>query len=248
VAHPGYRRPGLASESVAPGSWSAMSARLLLDRSSGPSGVDVHAGTLFLGRYLKNYDPRGGTGVLLGLGSTFDIDARALGPVWDRVGSVGLVGPVLELTVDRPPAGLVLSLSGAYSFGMIQSLAYSLNREMLTGAVIRTSLRGAGCYYGHGVTSRGHLALRLLSLELALASDLGLFRSIQGRDRLQERLETDFALEDFRAHWSALMSVPMWRGVRLAGRLERDQRKSQFLNRNASAGETRLGLVFAFAL
>jgi Domain of unknown function (DUF3943) len=248
VAHPGYRQPGHASEGVAPGAWSALSARLRLDRASGLSGVDLHAGTLFVGRYLKDYDPGGGAGLLLGLGSSFDFDTRALGPTWDRIGSVGLLGPVIELTVDRPRFGLFLSLSGAYSFAMIQSLAYVLHGEMLSGAVIRTSLRGVGCYYGHGLTSRAQLALRLMKLEVALAGDVGLFRSIQGRDRFQERLDADFTLEDRRTSWSAQVAVPLWRGVRLAGRLEKDGRRSQLLNQTSTAAETRVLLLFAFAL
>jgi hypothetical protein len=248
VAHSGYRRPGRGSESVAPGSWSALSARALLDRADGPTGLDFHASTLFLGRYFKSYDPGGGAGLLLGLGGSFDIDGRDLGPDWDRVGSVGLLGPKIELTVDRPWLGLALSLSSAYSFAMIQSLAYALHGEALSGRVIRTSLRGAGYYYGHGLISNAQLAARVLFFEIALAGDLGLFRSIQGRDRFQERLEGDFSLRDSRTSSSAQLSVPLARGVRLAGRLEKERRQSQLLDLTARSGETRLGLLVGFSL
>jgi hypothetical protein len=248
VSHSGYRRPGRGSETVAPGSWSALSAGVLLDRTDGPTGVDFHANTLFIGRYLKSYDPGGGAGLMLGLGGSFDIDARDLGPNWDRVGSVGLLGPRLELTVDRPWLGLALSLSAAYSFAMIESLAYALHGEALSGRIIRTSLRGAGYYYGHGLISSAQLAVRVLFFELALAGNFGLFRSIEGRDRFQERLDTDFSLHDSRSSSSAQLSVPLARGVRLAGRLEKERRRSQLLDLSATAGETRLGLLVGFAL
>jgi hypothetical protein len=248
VAHHGYREPGQASEAVAPGAWSGLSARVLLDRATGPSGVGVRAETLFLGHYLRSYAPDRGAGLMLGLGGSFDFDSRSLGAKWDRVGSVGLIGPMTELTVDRPGLSLSLSLSAAYSFAMVESLAYALHGDALGASVIRTSLRGAGYYFGHGLTSTANLRLRVAFVEAELAGDLGLFRSIQGRDRFQERLDSDFSLSDLRADGSALVSAPLTRGLRLGGRYERILRHSQLLRRTATADETRLELLLAFSM
>jgi hypothetical protein len=244
VAHPGYRRPGEGATTVGPGQWSAVGARLLLDRGEGTRGLSLRSSTLFGGRYFKHYsDGLRGWGLLLGLGGSFSYDVRALDPGWDRVASVGLLGPMTELTLDQSWFHLRLSCAAYYSFGLLQSLAYPGHADALAHRTIKTSLRDGGYYYGHGLTTASALRLRLASLELAFTQDLGAFTSLDGRDRFQEKLDHDFSLNDVRAAWSALASVRLFRGpVWVTGRVETLKRRSHLLAWTSHADESRLGL------
>jgi hypothetical protein len=242
VAHPGYRRPGEGATNVGPGLWSGIRARLLLDRGQGSRGFSLRSHTLFGGRYLKHYtDGPRGWGLLLGLGGTFAYDVRALDPGNDRVASVGLLGPMTELTVDQGWLHLRLSAAAHYSFGLLQSLAYAAHAESLGGRTIKTSLHDGGYYYGHGVTATSGLRLRVAALELAFTQDLGVFRSLEGKDRFQEKLDHDVALGDLRATSAALASLRLLGGpVWLTGRLETIRRRSHLLDWVARADESRL--------
>jgi hypothetical protein len=243
VTHAGYRQPGQASVVVGPGTWSGISLRVLTAQRGAPQGVAVHAKTLFAGRYARSYlDVDRGAGLLLGVGGSFDYEVRALASGWDRVASVGLLGPTAELTFDRPWLHARLALSGAYSFGILQSLAFRLYGAGLPLEALKTTLRREGYYYAHGVTANAALTLRVNIVELALGSDLGLFRSLQGRDRYQERLGQELALNDRRTTWSAVVALRLLGGLSLAGRVEKIERRSHLAGRTASADETRLGL------
>jgi hypothetical protein len=245
VAHPGYRRPGEGATTVGPGLWSGLALRLLLDRGQGSRGFALRSSTLFGGRYLRHYtDGPRGWGLLLGLGGTFSYDVRALDPGWDRVASVGLLGPMSELTLDQGWFHLRLSASAHYSFGLLQSLAYAGHAEALVRRTIKTSLHDGGYYYGHGLTAATALRVRVSALELAVTQDLGLFRSLDGRDRFQEKLEHDFPLTDRRATWSALASLRLFGGpLWLTGRLETLRRRSHLLDWTVHADENRVGLA-----
>jgi hypothetical protein len=246
IAHPGYRRPGDGAAAVAPGSWSGIALRLLVDRGQGVQGFALRSNTLYGGRYLKHYidlDGPRGWGLLLGLGGTFSYEVRDLNPGTDRVASVGLLGPMTELAFDESWFHLRLSASAHYSFALLQSLAYALHADALSRQTIKTSLHDGGYYYGHGLTGTAALRLRLAAVELALTQDLGLFRSLEGRDRFQEKLDHDFALTEERAAWSALASLRLFGGpVWLTGQLETLRRRSHLLAWTTHVDETRLGL------
>jgi Domain of unknown function (DUF3943) len=242
VAHAGYRQPGRSSVVVGPGVWSGLSLRLLTEGSA-PQGVAVHGRTLFAGRYAKSYlEPGDGQGLLLGVGGTFDYDVRALDPGWDRVASVGLLGPMTELTVDRPWLHLRLSLSAAYSFAILSSLAWRVYGASVPPEDVQTSLRTEGYYYGHGITGSGALTLRVSLVEVALTADVGLFRSLDGRDRFEEERRADLSLRDTRATFTAMAALRVVGGLSITGRVEKVQRTSRLLDRTVSADETRLGL------
>jgi hypothetical protein len=242
VAHAGYRQPGTSSVVVGPGVWSGLSLRLLTEGSA-PQGVSVHGRTLFAGRYAKSYVERGdGEGLLLGVGGSFNYDVRMLDPGWDRVASVGLLGPMTELTVDRPWLHLRLSLSAAYSFAILTSLAWRIYGASVPPEDVQTSLREEGYYYGHGITGNAALTLRVSLVEVALTSDVGLFRSLDGRDRYEERRRADLSLHDTRATFTAMAALRVFAGLAVTGRIERVERTSRMLDRTVSADETRLGL------
>jgi hypothetical protein len=248
VAQRGYRQPGQGSATVGPGRWSGIALALRLSPQGQPRGLTVRGNSLFGGLYLRRYDQeRHGAGLLLGLGGTFDFDVSALRTGWDQVSSVGLLGPTLELTIDRPWLALRLSLSAAYDFALVESLAFALHGPQLVPSSVKAPLRSGSYYYAQGMTSHAGLTMRVRRVELDVSGDLGLFFSLQGRDRFQERLHAEFGLHDSRARASVTLSLAVTRRLRLAGTVERVERRSHLLGWTVAENERRMGVSAALA-
>jgi hypothetical protein len=236
VAHPGYRRPGRRITRVRAGQWSRLAGRLLLDSGGPPTGYAFHSSTVLLGSYLRRYapadDPRAappGLGLLLAVGTSFDYQARELRGAWERLASVGLLGPAIELTAEGNDVGMRLALAAHYSVGLVQSATYADDGPLALPAWRKTSpLRNDGYYHGHGLTGAASLMVRLARLELAMSSELQAFRSLAGRDRFQERLRAEPSLADRRFTRALSGGVTPFRGrLRLASRLEHVRRHSR---------------------
>lgn len=253
VSHRGYRRPGHRTVTVGPGAWTELAARLFFD-SDTVEGFNLHSSALVVGRYTRHYAERDpseswrttrprGWGLLFGLGTAFDYHARELNPWLDKIVSAGLLGPTAELSAESGSFGVRLALSSYYSFAMVQSLAYMADASPASPLAVNTALRNQGYYYGHGVTSLGLLAFRIGDVELSVAADFGAYWSINGRDRFQERLESDISLSDTRSSGVAAAGVRPWGGpILIAGRLERLERIGHMGSSSASSEETRAGV------
>jgi hypothetical protein len=120
VAHPSYRRPGRRVTAVRPGEWTRMAGGLQLGPRGVPVGYAFHSSTVLWGRYLRSiaerapgasrHQPLRGTGLMLGLGSSFDYLGRDLPGGWERLASAGLLGPAAEFTADGDSVGLRLAV------------------------------------------------------------------------------------------------------------------------------------------
>lgn len=126
-----YRSPGAGVSTAGPGQWSSARARWLMDdRVLRGSSFDADA--LVVGRYVRHYREEYGTsrepdgwGVLVGLSSTFDYQARQLATAFDRTAAAGIVGPVCEASARRGSLSLRFWLGVTHGFAHVTSLAYA---------------------------------------------------------------------------------------------------------------------------
>ena len=241
VAHPSYRRPGRRITAVRPGEWTRMAGGLQLSSSGEPVGYAFHSSMVLWGRYLRAIAERAldadrrrplrGTGLMLGLGSSFDYQGRALPGGWERLASAGLLGPAAELTVDRHDVGLRLAVTGQYSLGLMRSPSYAAFGP----------LGNQVYYHAHGLMARSSLALRLWRLELGVDADLWALRALEGADDLRG----EPALADARRTISVLAGLQPFRHgrLRLTGRLDQVRRRSRAYGASLVSYERRAGLA-----
>lgn len=250
VAHRAYQRPGRGTTTALPGQWTLFDGRALFSERA-VRGTDFHAHVLLYGRYLRRYEessgevrrPTNGRGLLIGVGSAFDYDARDLEPVWDRTASAGLLGPMLELAVRRGSFAIRAALSVQYSIALVQSLAYPSAAVAFSSLFIKSELRQQGYYYAQGVTSFSSLAIDLGAFDLGVDGRWGRYRSLDEGDRYQGQLQDNFALDDTRIFLRAAAAARPFRGpLRLVLGLDQTYRTSRLPGYEATANETRTGL------
>jgi hypothetical protein len=243
VDHDGYRRPGHGWSSVSPGAWTAFSVSSLIN-SRGLRGLETHAEGTWWGRYFRDYAQAEGTapgeeaaarridgrGLMLGLGSTFDYDARDVRFEWDRVVTVGLAGPMLEYVTRHGALTARAAFTAQYGFAMVTSLAYTAAAPSLATQIIKTSLEEQGYYYAQSLTSAATLSLEDEPLSIYLRARLGAFWSIDRGDRFQSQLTNNFSLHDRRLHLRAAGTLRILGGpLRLILAFDQINRDSELL-------------------
>jgi len=215
VSHRAYERPGSGSVAVWPGQWTSLYG----DGRFGPMRIDgvwFHANTVWGGRYDRRYvsvgdetdvpsgRPTRGWGTMLGLGSAFDYRLRDLPQVHDRIGSLGIGGPVFELAARRD-ISFRLTLSAQYAFAVIGSIAYRDGYRSVIGQDIKTSLRYSGYYYGHGLVSAATTSLDLGPIGFTGAARGAWYWSIDEGDPAQSSIDRAVTLRDSRLYLSGAM-------------------------------------------
>ena len=217
TTHRLYRRAGEGRSTARPGQWTTLAADWLL-ASGGTRGVLFHADSVAVGDYRRRYDPAfeaagpDGWGRLLAVGSAYDYSSRAFGTSWDRVMSVGIAGPVLEVTATRREIELRGKAALYYGFAQVTSLAYAHVAESLTGQDIRTVLQRQGYYYGQAVLPSAEVDATYGRVRLTLAGRAGAYWSIDHDDSHQSQLTNRFSLRDLRLRTSTALSLQPSRG------------------------------------
>jgi hypothetical protein len=174
--------------------------------------------------------PARGWGTLLGLGSVFDYRLRDLPSVHDRIGSLGIAGPMFELS-RRGDTYLRVSLSAQYAFAIIGSMAYREAFYSLIGQDFKTPLRDSGYYYGQGVVSAATAVLDLGPVGFVADGRGAWYWSINEGDPEQSTLQRDVRLSDSRVYVSgAMWTRPAVGGVRLGLAVEHVWRASHMLD------------------
>ena len=222
------------------------------------AGVWFHAATVWAGRYDRNYRaqadetdvpvngarPRG-WGTLIGLGSVFDYRLRDLPKMHDRTATLGLAGPMFELSA-RSSVLVRLSLSAQYAFAIIGSMAYRADYASVDGQVIKTSLLYSGYYYAHGVTSAATLTLDLGPVGFTGDARGGWYWSIDSGDPSQSAIQRDVLLRDTRIYLSGSMWARPFSGTRFGLTVEQVWRASYMLDAGVIGTETNILATAAF--
>ena len=246
TTHALYRQPGSGASTAQPGQWTNLGGRWFVDDGS-IQGAFVHADSLVLGRYLRAYGdligPSGepdGHGLLLGAGSSFDYDARSLPAMWDRTLAVGLLGPMVELSVRRGPLALRAAFAASYGFAQVTSLAYPDAAPTFANVTIKTELQQEGYYFAQGLLLSATLEGELGHVRLTLDGRSQSFWSFNSDDDYQSTIQNNFSLRDSRLFLSAVASwQPLGGPVRLALAFDDDARESHLPGYRTQADERR---------
>jgi hypothetical protein len=246
-----YERPGRGSTTVGPGQFSGLFA----DGRFGEGRLDgiwVNARTVWSGRYDRSYrtnlgdtdiptlDRSGiaGSGWMLGVGSSFDYRLRDLPRTHDRIASVGIAGPVFEMSARR---GVVVraSFTLQYAFAIIGSMAFRAASPSLLDDVIKTPLRDGGYYYAHGAVSAATVSVDLGPVGFSGDARGGAYWSIDAGDPAQSTIQREVLLRDTRLYLSAAMwSRPLVGALRFGLEVEHVRRTSTMLEARVFGTET----------
>jgi hypothetical protein len=234
TTHALYRQPGAGASTARPGQWTNFGGRWFIDDGS-IRGAFVHADSIVLGRYLRDYGevigPSGepdGHGLLLGVGSSFDYDARSLPASWDRTLAVGLLGPMVELAARRGRLALRAAFAASYGFAQVTSLAYAEAAPAFANVIIKTELQQEGYYFAQGLLTFATVEAELSDVRLTLDGRSQSFWSFNSDDDRQSTIQNNFSLRDTRLFLSAVASwQPLGGPVRLALAFDDDVRDSR---------------------
>jgi len=197
-----YLRPGRGVSTARPGQWSSLAAGWLVSDGNIDS-VAVHADSLVIGRYLRDYGdvlgPSGepdGRGLLLGLGSSFDYDGRSLPAVLDRTLAIGLLGPLVEVEARRGRAIFRAALAASYGFGQVTSLAWAQAAGSFADVRVKSELQIHGYYFAQGLLTFAKLEAELGDIRLRFDARGQQFWSFDSADDHQGQLQNNFPLHD----------------------------------------------------
>jgi hypothetical protein len=249
-AHSLYERPGWGASTAWPGQWSSIGARWLMNDGT-IDGVAFHADSLIVGRYYRKYDDvfsgsdgPNGRGLLVGFGSSFDYDGRALPQVYDRTLAVGLGGPLLQFEARRGRLAVRAFLALSYGFGQITSLAWAEASSQFAAVRVKSPVQTRGYYFGQGLLSFGRLEAELGDFRVQFDGRGQNFWSFNSADDHQAQLQNNFSLYDTQIFLTASAALQPFGGpVRLTFEFDDIQRDSRLPGTVATSTERRLGGV-----
>jgi hypothetical protein len=176
-----------------------------------------------LGRFIQNIsEDNKGYSFYYGLGSAFyvyvkrpvvDYDAEKVSIDYpedfhfenprefrDKLGAVHIIGPVFDVAYFSRPWFFRLRTEGYLSFGMIN--AWALNKYSLDYPVqgMKTTLTYYGYYYALGPALESSAEIGYQNLRLDGFINYQYYRSLQGRDRFQDKILDDSVIRDSRWH------------------------------------------------
>jgi hypothetical protein len=218
TTNPHYQQAGSGRSTARPGQWTTLEAEWLIGTGQ-VGGTSFHADSIAWGRYVRRFDDGAtrGWGRLIAVGASFDYDSRLLPSGWDRVMSVGLVGPMVELTSSRLPFELRARAAIYYGFSQVTSLEYPALASSLSGEVISGVLRNNGYYYAQAILPSAEVEARYGQFRIGLRGRGGEFWSLNHDDAHQGQLTDNFALHDARLTTAASVAVQPYCGpLRLA--------------------------------
>jgi hypothetical protein len=184
---------------------------------------------------------------MLALGSVYDYRLRDLPTMHDRFTTLGLGGPMFELSA-RGRVHVRLSLSAHYAFAIVGSMAYRAGYASVFGQTIKTSLRYSGYYYAHGATSAATLIVDLGPVGFTGDARGGWYWSIDSGDPAQSALDRAVMLRDTRLYLTGAMWSRPITGVRFGLTVEHVRRTSTMLDSTVIGTESNVlaGAAFGF--
>ena len=251
IDHRRYGKAGTGLTSIRAGDWTELAVDGMFSHD-GIRGLDLHASSVWWGRYFRSFAPPearatrppDGWGMMLGLGSTFDYDGRMLPTEWDRVVTAGLGGPMLEYVDRRGSLTTRAAFTVQYGFSMVTSLAYPAAAAALADATIKTELKDGSYYYAQSVTGAATLSLDDGPLDIFVRARAGGYWSFNHDDRNQALLTDNFSLHDQRVWLRGAASTRVLGGpLRLALVLDQITRVSYLPGYSFDGVERRISVL-----
>jgi hypothetical protein len=249
IATPTYHRPTRARAGMRPGDWTDLNIGLMVSQAgigAFSAGAQTSLAGLCASRFADGGDGRiRGWGMAAALASGLEYTFRDLGGNDDAIGSAQLLGARLLLDAQGAGWSLRFTASSYYALSLVQSLAYADHRGDFVGGALKTELVDYGYYYAHSWLSDAVLTLEHGPVSAGVGARLGLFRSIDMRDRNFDRLQGDIWLSDQRIDVAPWIAARVDRWLTVGVRAEHIARHSHVPDHETSAPETRLGLWMA---
>lgn len=248
TAHAYYQRAGRGASTARPGQWTSLGAHWLMDGGT-IDGVAVHADSVIIGRYFRDYGEVSGAsgepdgrGLLLGLGASFDYDARRLPTVFDRTLAVGLGGPVVEIQARRGRLAVRATLAASYGFAQVTSLAWAQAASQFTDVAVKSELETQGYYFAQGLLTFATLEAELGDVRLRFDGRGQNLWSFNSADDHQSQIQNNFSLRDAQAFLTVGAALQPFGGpVRLDVNLEDILRNSRLPGTVVTSSEQRIG-------
>jgi Domain of unknown function (DUF3943) len=249
-----YLKPGTGSSTAWAGQWTSVRTRLLVEGGA-LKGSALDADALVVGRYVRRYAETDGVSsvtdgwsALIGLSSSFDLQARQLPIGWDRTASAGILGPAIELTARHGPLQLRGWFAATYAFSQVTSLAYAQAAPSFAGVTLKRVLQTEGYYFAQGPLSSAVIEGEVGGVRIGLEGRMATFWSIDHGYSNQSEIENNFSLRDTRLFTRAIVSVRLLGGpLRLALEFDDDLRDSRIPGTAVRSNERRFLASVALA-
>jgi hypothetical protein len=204
IAIPASLRPGAFVRWAGPGTWSSFAGTLAIGPGGRVSGQRLDTRVLVVGRFGQDLastadDQQRGHAWMLGLGSAFRHLARELPGLKDRITTVGVLGPWLELLFAQDGLRLRFSALATGDFAMVDAHALG-EGATFDPSRLTSSLHDHGYYYATGGTGTARVRLTWRGVcDLVVEARGGRYWAISGRDPEQEQLHDQLAIFDSRS-------------------------------------------------
>lgn len=203
VTIPNYDKPALVPWHFTLDNFTNASFRMLF----GPRGMrqlSVIAEATLAGLFMQNMseDDSGrvrGMNFYAGAGVGYEYTRRFIGDGEDRLAIVNVFGPVLDMTAERGGFGVRARAAAYGDFALIAPYGIGAFLTSLDGLRTKSVLADRHYYFAGGISLAPELTLRFYGLETGFSGRFDYFRSIEGRDRLEELIEVQGRAADFRA-------------------------------------------------
>ena len=251
-----YGKPGEASIFYTDGVFNELAFKAAMD---GTEIVDLRffAKTAFLGHYQQNIrkdeasQHLEGHSLFLGLSSAFEYYAHVFSEMReeDKQAICDLVGPSLVADYYHRGFHLRASVDAYPTFSMVKPAAADLYDRNHSLQGVKSIYRSEGYYYAVGMTAAGRMEADYGPFGLEGQIRYHYFDSIEGHDRIQERVFNDIELEDQRLglQLSLYYALPI-ENLKLALDVEKIYRWSDIDTLGWDTDETRFlaRIVFEF--
>jgi len=243
VAIPGYRRPGRFDRWFFDGNMTSI--RLTAGLGEDVKTIDLDSFALPIGKIWQDIsrDGRSGQVVAIGPAIAYRLQREDLGPWRDRFGAFALPGLGVDSTVFFRGIELRGRTRVNAEFVGIQSLPYARWAELNPNAGEKTILRKQGYYYGWGLSWMTESQLRTRYFEILSSFTQGWYDSDEGLDRNQEEIRADIDADDRYQRLVSWVRVPVGKGWRVGGRLDRKERRADLDGVKVDASVTRFDLT-----
>lgn len=192
IALPGYLRPGKFQQVFAHGNFTEMSLRMGFS-SRGLVDSDVWLRAAFLGYYVQDLvrtdvtDLRGHA-YALSLASAFTHTQGRFLDSPDETGILHMAGPAIEGWLTRSGLWFRGRIEGSLDFAGLRPAALQSFRERNPEGTIKSVLETFGYDYYFGLSLRAQVLLTYRALELGQRVSYGVYDSVAGFDRFEERI------------------------------------------------------------
>ena len=215
--------------------------RLAIEASIGERRVErlsLDARATLFGWYHQEIDRDAagdlrGSSFFLGAATSLDYVQRWIGSIQDRMTVVRGIGLASDTNLHAGGLSVHASADASFDFAMVTPLSaqdWLATEHRYTKSIVSDS----GYYYAIGFSIDPKITLRYSRFDVGFAGRFDTFSSIDGRDRLQDRIQVDAHLTDRRIEWKGFAGVTAIEGWRFQASFTQRYRESHVAGFSAS--------------